>query len=185
LVEVRHTTATRPKIGVTVTIDACPRIPRGKRPAPAKVAAPAKPLSPAKQAAAARLAASTPPPCTAMALEPWQAKGDELKQFLSKELIARPDTQFEVGVREFLGVTAIYTYQLGYYFGKDEHDQPIGDYSDAYVLYYNDGINQIRVNAHYRDDALGGRDQLLAVAPRGDLEKLAVAFMNFYIHEWK
>ena len=120
-----------------------------------------------------------------MALEPWKARSDELKQSLSKELAARPDTQFEIGTRDLLGVTAIYSYQLGYYFGKDEQDQPIGDYSNAYILYYNDGVTQIRVNAHYRDDALGGRDQLLAVAPREDLEKLAVAFLNFYVHEWK
>ena len=120
-----------------------------------------------------------------MALDAWKARADELKQLLSKELLARPDTQFEIGAREVLGVTAIYTYQLGYFFGKDEQDQPLGDYSNAYVLYYNDRVNQIRVVAHYRDDAPGGKDQLLAIAPREDLEKMAVAFLSYYLHEWK
>jgi len=32
---------------------------------------------------------------------------------------------------------------------------------------------------------IGGIDKLLAVAPPEDLEKLAVAFMSFYLHEWK
>jgi hypothetical protein len=120
-----------------------------------------------------------------MELDAWKAKGDELKQFLSKQLVARPDTRFEVGTREVLGVPAIYTYQLGAFFGKDERDQPVGAYSDAYILYYNDGVNQIRVNACYLDDMIGGIDKLLAVAPPEDLEKLAVAFMRFYLHEWK
>jgi hypothetical protein len=45
-------------------------------------------------------------------------------------------------------------------------------------------VNQIRVNAAYLDDAVGGIDHLLAVAPPEDLEKLAVAFLEFYVHEW-
>jgi hypothetical protein len=120
-----------------------------------------------------------------MELAPWKARGDELKRFLGKELVARPDTRFEVGARDIAGAPAIYTYQLGYFFGKDEKAQPVGTYSDAYILYYNDGVNQIRVNASYLDDAVGGIDQLLAIAPPEDLEKLAVAFMSFYVHEWR
>jgi hypothetical protein len=57
-------------------------------------------------------------------------------------------------------------------------------YSDAYTIYYNDGINQIRVVASYADDAVPGIDQLLALAPQEDLEKLAVAFASYYVHEW-
>ena len=148
LAEVRHTTVSRPKLGVVVTIEPCGA-------------------------------------CTPMMLDAWTAKGDEHKRFLSKELVARPDTHFEVGALDVSGVTAIYTYQLGSFFGKDDKDQPVGDYSDAYILYSNHGVNQIRVNAHYRDDALGSRDRLLQVAPPEDLEKLAVSFLRFYIHQWK
>jgi hypothetical protein len=120
-----------------------------------------------------------------MQLDPWKAKIDELKQSLSKQLVARPETRFEVGTREVLGAAAIYTYQLGAFFGKDETGNPVGAYSDAYILYYNDGVNEIRVNAAYIDDAIGGMDKLLAVAPPEDLEKLAVAFMSYYLHEWR
>lgn len=166
-VEFRHSTKTRPILGVTITIEACdaPQ-PLGKAP---------------------RRGRSTPArrTCAPMELDAWKAKGDELKRFLSKQLVGRPDTQFEVGTREVLGTPAIYTYQLGAFFGNDERDQPVGAYSDAYILYYNDGVNQIRVNACYLDDMIGGVDKLRAVAPQEDLEKLAVAFMSFYLHEWK
>jgi hypothetical protein len=166
-VEFRHSTKTRPILGVTITIEPC------DPPAPARKAA---------RKAARGVPGRT---CAPMELDAWKARTDELKQFLSKQLVGRPDTRFEVGTREVLGAPAIYTYQLGAFFGKDERDQPVGAYSDAYILYYNDGVNQIRVNACYLDDMIGGIDKLLAVAPPEDLEKLAVAFMSFYLHEWK
>lgn len=159
--EFRHTTLTRPKLSVTVKLDACKR---GKRPA--------------------RKGAPEPSACMPMDLEAWKARSDELKQSLSAELIARPDTRFEVGARELFGMPAIYTYQLGYFFGQDDKGQPAGDYSDAYVLHYNDGVNQIQVVAAYVDDPVGGKDQLVALAPQEDLERLAVAFTSFYLHRW-
>jgi len=152
--EVRHTTTTRPALGVTVTIEPCDLAPNAEH------------------------------ACPAMELESWQARRDELRQTLPKDLADRPDTRFEIGKRDLSGVPAIYTYQLGAFFGKDEKGQPVGAYSDAYVLYYNDGINQIRVTAAYLDDAVGGTDHLLAIAPPEDLEKLAVAFLGFYVHAW-
>jgi hypothetical protein len=167
--EFRHTTATRPTLGVTVKIERC-----GRTPPPAR---------------AGGNAAAAPKPgpraCLAMELGPWQARAEQLKQALPAELLARPDTRFELGVRDLSGAPTIYTYQLGAFFGNDEKGQPTGSYSDAYILYYNDGVNQIRVNAAYLDDAIGGIDHLLAVAPPEDLEKLAVAFLGFYVHEWR
>ena len=165
--EVRHTTATRPTLGVTIRIEPCGRQapPRGQRSA---ASAPKPP----------------PPACLAMDLATWSVEADHLKRALPAELLARPDTRFELGTRDLGGATAIYTYQLGAAFGNDDKGQPTGSYSDAYILYYNDGVNQIRVNAAYVDDAVGGIDHLLAVAPPEDLEKLAVAFLGFYVHEW-
>jgi hypothetical protein len=122
--------------------------------------------------------------CPAMDLARWTARRDELARQLPKELVGRPDTRFEIGARALAGAPAIYTYQLGYAAGTDANDQPSIDYSDAYTLYYNDGVNQVRVMAHYLDDAVGGIDQLLALAPPEDLEKLAVAFASFYVHAW-
>jgi hypothetical protein len=170
LTEFRHSTKTRPILGVTITIEPC---------------APAAPRRAGQQAVRKRANAAPGRACTPMQLDLWKAKADELKQSLSKQLIARPETLFEVGTRDVLGVPAIYTYQLGSFFGKDETGQPVGAYSDAYILYYNDGVNEIRVNAAYIDDAIGGMDKLLAVAPREDLEKLAVSFMSYYLHEWR
>ncbi|HSR98338.1 MAG TPA: hypothetical protein VLM79_14875 [Kofleriaceae bacterium] len=168
-VELRHTTRTRPILGVTVTIEPCDAPPSGK---------------PARQTRTKRAAAPSHT-CAPMELDAWKAKGDELKQFLSKQLAARPETRFEVGTRDVLGAPAIFTYQLGADFGKDESEQPVAAYSDAYILYYNDGVNQIRINASYLDDAVGGVERLAAIAPKEDLEKLAVAFMSVYLHEWR
>ncbi len=123
--------------------------------------------------------------CPAMDLASWNARRDELRGQLPKELRSRPDTRFEIGARAIAGAPAIYTYQLGYAGGVDEKNQPSADYTDAYVLYHNDGINQIRVMAHYVDDALGSLPQLVAIAPAEDLEKLAVAFASFYLHAWQ
>jgi hypothetical protein len=154
-IEFRHTTTTRPILGVTVTIEPCDHAPKAQH------------------------------ACTAMELAAWRARRDELEQSLPSDLAARPDTRFEIGTRDIANTPAIYTYQLGSFFGTDQRGQPVGAYSDAYILYYNDGINQIRVNAAYLDDAVGDIDHLLAIAPPEDLEKLAVAFLGFYVHEWK
>jgi hypothetical protein len=163
--EFRHTTLTRPKLAVTVKLDACKKAKRV-----ARKAAPAADLGGA---------------CMPMELAPWKARSEELKQSLSPELIARPDTRFEIGERELFGNRAIYTYQLGYFFGQDDKGQPAGDYSDAYILHYNDGVNRIQVVAAYVDDPVGGKDQLVALAPPEDLERLAVAFTSFYLHRWR
>jgi len=166
--EVRYTTTTRPALGVTVTIERC-----GRATPPARAPRQAAPPAPEPRA------------CLAMELAVWQARAKQLEQALPAELRARPDTRFELGTRELGGATAIYTYQLGAAFGTDDKGQSTGTYSDAYILYYNDGVNQIRVNAAYVDDAVGGVDHLLAVAPPEDLERLAVAFLELYVHEWR
>jgi hypothetical protein len=120
-----------------------------------------------------------------MDLAVWKTRTTQLEQSLGPELLGRSDTRFEIGSRDVAGTPAIYTYQLGYFAGKDKHGQPTSSYTDAYILYYNDGVNQIRVNAGYVDDSLGSMDHMIAVAPEEDLEKLAVAFLSFYLHEWR
>jgi len=153
---VRHLTASRPKLAVAVAIERCASEPQAN------------------------------PPCLAMELADWQPRTSELRaQSLPPVLRDRPDTQFELGVRRVAGSPAIYTYQAGWSFGPDNHGQPGGTYSDSYTLYYNDRINQIRVRADYADDAMGSARDMLALAPKEDLEKLAVAFLDFYVHEWK
>jgi hypothetical protein len=109
---------------------------------------------------------------------------DQLVAELPAALRDRPDTRVELATRQVAGVTAVATYELGAAFGTDEHGQPAGDYLDAYRLDYHDGVNRIRVIASYVDDAVGGVDRLRAVAPPADLEKLAVAFLGFYLQHW-
>jgi hypothetical protein len=120
--------------------------------------------------------------CVPMDLEKWKAKGDGMKMLLAEELRALPDTVFEIGKADLNGQPVIFTYQLGYQSGKDENG-PVGTFSNAYALYYNDNVNQIRVVAEYKDDWLS-REDMQRVAPREDLEKLARAFLDAYTHNW-
>jgi putative Mn2+ efflux pump MntP len=105
--EFRHTTRTRPTLGVTVRLAPC--APR----------APGPPAEPDAQA------------CPAMDLDRWRPRRDELARSLPDALRARPDTRFEIGARPLADATAIYTYQLGASFGPGDNGQPAGAYSDA------------------------------------------------------
>jgi hypothetical protein len=131
-----------------------------------------------------QLARCDPPAsCPAMTLEAWAAKRDELSRALPAELAGR--TRIEIGPRVLSGAIAISTYQLGAAFGSDAGAQPTGTYIHAYSLDHNDRVNRLRVTASYLDDTVGGVDRLLAIAPREDLEKLALAFLGFYLHHWQ
>jgi hypothetical protein len=56
-------------------------------------------------------------------------------------------------------------------------------FTDALALYYNDGINQIRVVAEYKDDPRS-LEELEKTAPKDDLAHLGLAFLDVYTHEW-
>ena len=174
-VEVQHTTRTRPKLGVTVRIDTCPMI--------LAVGAARSPRARAVERAAP--VPADPRACVPMRLALWEPRRDELKQFLSADLAARSDTRFYVGADRIAGTTAIYTYQLGHLFALDDRNQTVAQSSNAYVLYYNDGVNRIRVMASYLDEPVATREQLIALAPPRELEKMAAAFMSFYLHQWR
>jgi hypothetical protein len=122
--------------------------------------------------------------CIPMELDKWKAKGEALKMLLAPELKSRPDTKFEVGDTSVIGQKMIYTYQLGYTSGKDETGNPEFAYSDAYVLYYNDGTNHIRVVAEYTDDPVQNMKAMEDVAPKDLLERMAKAFMVAYVQAW-
>jgi len=121
--------------------------------------------------------------CLPMELDKWKAKEAGLKMLLTESLRDRPDTTWELGSTELNGQKLIFTYQFGHHYGQDESGNPDGAFSNAYALYFNDGTNQIRVVAEYKDDPLS-RDDLKAIAPREDLEKLAKGFLDFYTHAW-
>jgi len=122
--------------------------------------------------------------CPEMTLEKWKEREDsDLKFLLGEELRNRPDTTWEMGTVDLHGQMLIYTYQVGHYFGKDDLGNPHAAYSDAYALYFNDGINQIRVVSEYQDAPVS-RDEMLSVAPKDDLARLALGFIDYYTHAW-
>lgn len=121
--------------------------------------------------------------CAPMELDKWKARADGLKTLLAEELRNRPDTEWEIGTVDVHGQTVIYTYQVGHFFGKDEVGNPHGTYSDAYAMYFNDGTNQIRVVSEYQDDPVSRAD-MLKIAPKEDLAKVAFAFFDAFTHAW-
>ena len=121
--------------------------------------------------------------CAPMELAKWKEREADLKQLLSPELRGRPDTTWELGSVDLHGQLVVYTYQVGTLFGKDEQGNPKSSYSDAYALYYNDGVNQIRVVSEYQDSPVP-RDQMLTIAPKEDLAKVALSFLDYFTHQW-
>ncbi len=121
--------------------------------------------------------------CAPMELAKWKEREADLKQLLGPDLRGRPDTTWEIGSVDLHGQLVVYTYQVGTLFGKDEQGNPKSSYSDAYALYYNDGVNQIRVVTEYQDSPVP-RDQMLTIAPKEDLAKVALSFLDYFTHQW-
>lgn len=127
--------------------------------------------------------------CTPMDLDQWKAKGDALKELLTPELKAMPDTVFEVGTMKLNGTPMIYTYQLA----ETKPTTAVGSggenpghfaWSHAFILYFNDGANSIRVVSEFKDDPMDTKEAMAAAVPRGDLENVAKAFMDVYTQAW-
>ena len=116
--------------------------------------------------------------CRPLDLDKWKAD-PKLKEVVHERLRDLPDTVFEVGKTDLLGTAMVFTYQLGYVWPQDGK----GAYMNSYALYWNDGINQIRVIAMYADDP-ADKETMLKKAPREDLEKVAKSFMDVYSHAW-
>ena len=110
------------------------------------------------------------------ALDQWKAKEGALKEkMLSETLRDRPETKWELGTTQLGDLTMVYTYQLG-----QHADEKGGAYTDAYALYYNDGVNQARVVAEYKDDPSQTAEDMAKKVPKEDLEKVAKSFMDAY-----
>ncbi len=118
-------------------------------------------------------------PCWPIDLATWQGHKEELKGYLTDDLKAAPDTQFEIGQIDLHGEKMIYTYQLAQVVGNGH-----SAHSHCYVLYYNDGINTIRVLSEYKDDMLKTKEDMARVLPRTDLENTAKAFMDVYTQKF-
>jgi hypothetical protein len=96
-----------------------------------------------------------------------------------------PDITWEMGMTKMNGAPVVYTYQVGTSAGSGS--ATIGgegfSFTDNYVAYYNDGVNQIRVVGAYKDDPASKND-LIKMAPKDDLQALALAFLDVYTHAW-
>jgi hypothetical protein len=126
-------------------------------------------------------------PCVPINLGTWTAKTADLKKMIPEELRDLPDTKFEVGVLKFHDTDIIYTFQVGETGGVKSTGSTAGlpyiAYTYAYVLYYNDGHNQIRVVAEFKDEGRP-REQMTREVPRSDLEGTATGFFDATTQLW-
>ena len=153
--EVQHITEDKPKISATVTIAPC-----------------------SDQAVLG--------PCKPMQLPLWQADEAHLKMMIPDEL--RSDAKFEVGTVKFHTADLIYTFQLGQTNGTFTKGSNAGmaytAFTYSYILYFNDGVNQIRVVAEYKDAPMANVSEMEKVVPREDLENTAKGFFDAFTAMW-
>jgi len=124
-----------------------------------------------------------PDDCPAMDLDTWKKREPELKKMLG-DLANFPDAvDWELGKTDLHGQPLIYTNQIGQHAGSGEGGGSFM-FSDAFILYYNDGVNRIRVVAEYKDDPVKTKELMAQQAPKGDLELLAISFLDVYTHAW-
>lgn len=119
--------------------------------------------------------------CLPMELDKWKAKTEELKVTLAG-LKDEPNVTFEVGEAKLGGQPIMYTYQVGTGTAKDVGGDVFG-FTNNFNAYYNDGVNQIKVVGAYKDDP-APKEKLIELAPKEDLQKLALAFLDAFTHQW-
>lgn len=155
--EVQHITEDHPRIAATITIAPC---------APTAVLGACKPME----------------------LAAWKASQPELEKLVPDKIREAKDTKFELGVVKFHETDLIYTFQLGQIEGVADKGPQKGAayiaYTYAYTLYYNDGQNQIRVIAEYKDDARPTLAETAKAYARGDLEVTAQSFFDAMTAAW-
>ncbi len=116
--------------------------------------------------------------CVPLEVGKWQTRTD-LEDLMSKQLKASKDTKFQIGATDLNSQPMIFTYQYGLLkVGESTH------FTDTYVLWFNDGKNEIRVIATYDDNVPDSTAAMLAMASVSDLEKVAKAFMDVYTQAW-
>lgn len=119
--------------------------------------------------------------CWPMDAEVWKKDHmGELQQYLTPKLKEAKDTQFEVGMTDVYGEKMIYTYQLGEVLGGDHNE-----FTNCYILWWNDGVNEIRVLAEFKDDLMKSKEDMIKAVPRETLENTAKSFLDVYTHHWQ
>lgn len=119
--------------------------------------------------------------CIPMELAKWKAKTEELKVTLAG-LRDEPNVTFEVGETTLAGQPVMYTYQVGTGTTQTAGGESFG-YTNNFNAYFNDGINQIKVVAAYKDDP-ASKEDMIKLAPKEDLERIALAFLDAFTRQW-
>lgn len=123
--------------------------------------------------------------CLPMQESKWKAKADALRYLIIPELKDREDTIWETGMTEIAGVPFAWTYHAAYQVAMKDANGVTGSYGTAYAIYFNDGVNMIRVVAEYKDsDFPKSREAMVALTPKQDLEQIAKAFIDTFVHAW-
>lgn len=123
--------------------------------------------------------------CIPMQADAWKAKAESLKVIIAPELREHPDTVFAQGMTDIAGTPYAWTYHVAHAVTVDASQNVSGGFGTAYALYYNDGVNMIRVVAEYKDDIPRSREAMITATPREDLEAIAKAFMDRFVHSWE
>jgi len=121
--------------------------------------------------------------CVPMDLAKWKAKEEEIKTVNLESLKGAADLDWELGQATLHGAPVIYAYQVGAGNGSADEGGTPYSFTNSYAAYYNDGVNQIRVVGTYKDDPVSKAD-LVRIAPKADLEALALSFLDAYTHAW-
>jgi hypothetical protein len=122
--------------------------------------------------------------CVPMDLAQWLPLKDKMRGAIPAIVRDQPDTSYEMGEVTVDGLKMINTYALGLHWTGEQVGNNIGGFVNAYTLYYNDGINAIRVVASYGDDGVATKEQLTKVLTREKLAKAAADFMAQYLAVW-
>jgi hypothetical protein len=120
--------------------------------------------------------------CLPMELDKWKAKEQELKAINLENLKDSKDVDWELGETTLNGQKLIYVYQVGTGHTPGEGGGELA-FTNSYIVYFNDGINEIRVVGTYKDDPVAKQD-LQRLAPKEDLRALALSFLDVYTHAW-
>jgi hypothetical protein len=120
--------------------------------------------------------------CIPMELPKWKAKEDDLKVVMGKLKDLKTGVESELGETELYGAKIISHYYIGYGTAPGEGGGET-TFGNVYVAYYNDGVNQIRVIAEYKDDPTT-IENMKKLAPKEDLRGLALSFLDAYTHAW-
>jgi hypothetical protein len=115
--------------------------------------------------------------CLPMQIDRWRAETDALRVTIAPELRERGDTTFEIQAIQIGGSPAIATHQVAWSAGEAPA------YAHAVAVYWNDGVNELRVIASFAGTA-DSRDALTRAVTRDELEQLAIAVLDRHAQTW-